>query len=190
MYWHLIAVQRYSMSAHKLTKHLAALPARRPHVWRFESMCDAAESRARSKKWEACLPWGNNVPYDVPSMRARGWHLVAILIKQGIIWQLPAPFPHSIFALVQKDPDVTMLFDGPGSYEKLNYYLDHQEAIGKQYKVRVIDRPLKYTVYPPDAGYSYRWEDGSLLPDGSFAQLDARHAERLQLGEVSVREEA
>jgi hypothetical protein len=186
MYWHLTAVQRYQMSARELGKHLATLPTSRPLVWRFENSYDPmTESKQRRRKQQACMPWDNAVPYDVASLRARGWHFVALQLTHGIIWQLPAPWPHSIFALSQDDPDVTVLFEGPGSFSELTYYLDHKATICKACKVRKIEQPLDYTNYPPDAGYSYRWEDGRVIPGGYMhgylLEREARSANRLQL---------
>src|SRR5262249_1244811 len=181
---------RYRMSPPELSTHLASLSATRPLVWRFESMDDPGESKQR-RKWQACMPWGNEVPYTAPHMQARGWHLVSVLLQIGIIWQLPAPFPHSIFALMEEEPEVAMLFDGPGSFEKLTYYLAHRETLHKRYKVRRTEQPLDYHFDEPDAGYSYRWEDGSLLPDGYLAGFLQYRAKRAipEIGEGMVLEE-
>lgn len=178
MYWHLTAVERYRMGAADLARHLASLPAIRPLVWHFSVSSEAARSKGRTKKWRVCMPWDNEVPYDVPSMQARGWQFIVLRLTIGIIWKLDAPFPHSIFALTQDDPAVTVLFDGADAFGELTYYLDNKETINKKYKVRAIESPLDHTIYVPDAGYSYRWEDGSLLPDGYIARLEADRAER------------
>src|SRR5437660_179065 len=69
MYWHFLAVARYSMHPRELSKHLASMPATRPLVWRFESFFDAEKSKARRQKWQACMPWGNHVPYTAPHMQ-------------------------------------------------------------------------------------------------------------------------
>jgi len=83
-----------------------------------------------------------------------------------------------MFALMENEPDIVMLFDGPGEFEKLHYYLDHRASIHKKYNVRQLDALLDYHFYEPDAGYSYRWEDGMLI-EGSYMDriLNRRYKE-------------
>lgn len=139
----------------------ASLPKTRPYAWHFES------NEYIGKPFRICGIVGNEVLYDVPSMQSRGWQFVTVYLPVGILFKLDAPFPHPLFALVEDEPDITMLFDGPGAFEKLMYYLDHRAAIHKKHKVRRIEATLDYHFYEPDAGYSYRWEDGKLI-EGSY----------------------
>lgn len=116
----------------------------------------------------------NQVPYDAPSMQQRDWVAISLMPLDAILFG--RPFPHCMFALMENEPDIVMLFDGPGEFDKLHYYLDHKTSIHKKYKIRQIDAPLDYHFYEPDAGYSYRWEDGTLI-EGSYMDriLNHRH---------------
>jgi hypothetical protein len=179
LYWHLLAMERYHMSNRERMQAFVSLPRTCPHAWHFESNDYAG------KPFRICGIVDNEVPYDVQSMQRRGWQFVTVYLPVGILFKLDAPFPHPLFALVEDKPDITMLFDGPGAFEKLMYYVEHREKIHKKHKVRRIEAALDFQVYEPDAGYSYRWEDGKLI-EGSymwrlFQQRQSRHIEQVEV---------
>lgn len=170
-YWHLTALERYMMSPHQLAEALRTLPKTRPDVWLFEP-----SFYADRKPKGMCVRRGNEVAYDVPSMQRRGWRLITVHLPVGLVMGTNPPL--NTFALIEDDPDIVMIFDCPGELDKLTYYLEHREAIHKEHKVRCVEQPLDYQFYTPDAGYSYKWEDGLLIPGSYMDRLLSHRAER------------
>lgn len=185
-YWHLLAIQRYKMTEYRLSEHLAALPSMRPKPWKFEDTSFQAESKARPHKGHVCISWDNVVPYDLDCLRARGWQFVDFLLPgPDILMRRDAIWPFTIYALLLKEPDVTLLFSSPGAFETLTYFLENRAKLIKQYKIKRIDAPLDYKVYTPDAGYSYDWQTGKLLDTGYIADFNKREK---QLAEQEQRQ--